>query len=75
MKREVFINLMIDKVNALLAGNDQKKTPWTRRDFALYIKGAADAFKCVSEEDVGNVDYLVADIFIDTVDALIPNAK
>ena len=75
MKREVFINLMIDKVNALLAENDQKKTPWTRRDFVCYIKGAADAFKYVSEEDVGDVDYLVADIFIDTVDAIIPNAK
>lgn len=72
MKREVFINLMTDKVKVLLSENNKKKTPWTRRDFALYIKGAADAFKCVSEEDVGNVDYLVADIFIDTVDMVLP---
>lgn len=73
MMREEFKNLMIDKINMLLFENNNKKNPWTRRDFVLYIKGAADAFNL--SDGSCDVDYLVADIFIDTVDAYTPRLQ
>lgn len=59
---EQFIKLMINKVNALVAANDRREKPWTRADFAKYIKGACDWF--YFEHNIkDDPDYAVIEIY------------
>ena len=63
-----FVTLMINKVNALVAANDRRDTPWKRRDFITYIKGACDWFFFENNitKDVADVESVLATIYCDS---------
>ena len=60
-----FMSAMVHKVNALVAANDRRTKPWTRKDFIIYIQGACDWFKFVSGEDF-DAEAVTSNIYIES---------